>query len=124
MNYGVGGDRVKNVLWRIQFHKYPPAICDTVIIQVRTNVTNRRCDIEEIAEGIMQVVTEIHKNNKDITILLSGILPGARKSATVICKIIYLLEKYPRRVKQVFYIKSDFKEWKNPDILEEGALFP
>ena len=62
LNYGVGGDHIKNVLWRIQFHKFPPAICDTVIIQVGTNdVTNCRCDIDEIAEGIMQVVTEIHK---------------------------------------------------------------
>ena len=46
LNYGVGGDCIKNVLWRIEFHKYTPAICDTVIIQVGTNITNRRCKLE------------------------------------------------------------------------------
>ena len=78
-------------------------ICNIFFIQVGTNdVTNCRCDIEEIVEGIMQVVTEIHKNIKDITILLSGILSGARKRTTVIDKINYLLEKYTRRVNSVF----------------------
>ena len=62
INYSVGGDRISNVLLQIEYHKYPPVICDTVIIQVSTNdVTNRRSDADEIASGIMQVVSALLK---------------------------------------------------------------
>ena len=76
----VRGDRISNVLWMIEYHKYPPAICDTFIIQVGTNdVTNRRSNTNEIASGIMQVVSALFKNKSDVTIILTGIFPGQRK---------------------------------------------
>ena len=112
INRGVGGDRISHVLWRIGYHKYPQMICDTAVIQVGTNdVTNHRNTADAIATWIMQVVTALFRNKGDITIILTGMLPGECKPVWFIGEINYLLEKYCRKLRQVFYLKLDFKEW-------------
>ena len=121
INYGVDGDRISNVLWRIEYHKYPPAIYD--IIQVGTNVTNRRSNADEITSGIMQVVSALYKNKSDVIIILTGIFPGQRKPVKFIGVVNYLLEKYSRKVKQVFYLKPVFKDWINPDLTLKRELY-
>ena len=123
INRGVGGDRISHVLWRIGYHNYPPMICDTVVIQEGTNdLTDRRNTADDIANGILQIVTALLKNHGDITIILTGMLPGKGKPVWFIGEINYLLEKYCRKLRQVFYLKPDFKEWKNPDLSLKKAM--
>ena len=53
----------------------------------------------------MQVVSALLKNKSDVTIILTDIFPGQRKPIKFIGVVNYLLEKYSRKVKQVFYLK-------------------
>ena len=124
VNYGVGGDKIRHVLWRINFHKYPPQFCETAIVQVGTNDVTSRCkNSDEIANGIMQVDTTLLKNKSDITIILTGLFPGQGKPINLIRTINYLLEKYSRKIKQVYYLKPVFKDWKNPDLTLNRELY-
>ena len=71
----------------------------------------------------MQVVSALFKNKSDVTIILTGIFPGQCKPIKFIGVVDYLLEKYSRKVKQVFYLKPVFKDWINPDLTLKRELY-
>ena len=69
----------------------------------------------------MQDVSALFKNKSDFTNILTGIFPGQRKLAKLLRVVNYLLEKYSRKLKQVFYLKPVFKDWTNGDLLHFTA---
>ncbi|CAH0549517.1 unnamed protein product [Brassicogethes aeneus] len=74
VNLGIGGDRIENVLWRIQngelsFEKQVKA----VVLLVGTN--NVDCTVEDIYEGILELIKEVKKNAENSIIVLPSLLP-------------------------------------------------
>lgn len=79
-NFGIGGDRTENVLWRIQngaLDGYKPKVA---IVMIGTNnLSGQRNSAPEVASGVTAIVEEIKKRSPDTKILLLGIFPRAEK---------------------------------------------
>jgi len=79
-NFGIGGDRTENVLWRIQngaLEGYKPKVA-VVLIGIN-NLTGQRNNPTEVAAGITAIVEEIKKRSPETKILLLGVFPRNEK---------------------------------------------
>ncbi len=78
VNYGIGGDGTRQVLWRIQHGEVEALKPKLVVLKIGTNNlysdANAGSD-EEIAKGIATVVQELRTRLPTTRILLLGILP-------------------------------------------------
>jgi len=75
-NFGIGGDRTQHVLWRLQNGELDGIRPKVVVLMIGTNNSNGNDNTaEEIAEGIIAIVHEIHKRSPHTRVLLLGIFP-------------------------------------------------
>lgn len=77
LNFSIRGDKIENILWRIQngeLEKVKPKI---VVLQAGTNNTPIN-SAEEISEGIQQCINEIRKRHEGFIIALTLLPRGAR----------------------------------------------
>ena len=73
VNFGLGGDRAENVLWRVDNLSFPPTVT-TVVILVGTN--NMMTDkSEDIAESIISSVVKLREKYPHIHVVVTGIIP-------------------------------------------------
>jgi len=75
LNFGIGGDRVENVYWRILNGEFEfNTKIKAVVLFVGTNNTD--CTPHEVFEGILAIIREIHhKLGDDVAIILPTLLP-------------------------------------------------
>jgi beta-glucosidase len=77
-NFGIGGDRTQNVLWRIQNGEVQGIAPKVVVLMIGTN--NLSTDTpDEIALGIKTIVAELRHRLPDAQVLLLGIFPRSAK---------------------------------------------
>ncbi|KAK9883297.1 hypothetical protein WA026_001478 [Henosepilachna vigintioctopunctata] len=73
-NFGIGGDRVENVLWRIQNGELDfQAKLKAVVLFVGTNNTD--CTPHEVYEGILEIIKTIKQKLGNVAIILPTLLP-------------------------------------------------
>jgi beta-glucosidase len=81
-NFGIGGDRTQNVLWRIQNGELIGIEPKVTVLLIGTN--NLHSDTpDEIAQGIGAIVGELRQRLPKTKVLLLGIFPRARKPNAV-----------------------------------------
>jgi lysophospholipase L1-like esterase len=81
-NFGIGGDRTQNVLWRIQNGELDGIEPKVAVLLIGTN--NLYSDTpDEIAQGIAAIVAELRRRLPKTQVLLLGIFPRARKPNAV-----------------------------------------
>lgn len=73
VNFGIGGDRTQNLLWRLSQGQGEGMHPKLVILMIGTN--NIRFPAEQIFDGVRAVVEAYRKRFPDSVILLQGILP-------------------------------------------------
>lgn len=75
-DFGIGGDRTENVLWRLSQGQLNGIHPKLVLLMIGTNnlVSNTN---EQIAEGIKAIIEQYRKLCPDSVILLQGIFPRA-----------------------------------------------
>jgi lysophospholipase L1-like esterase len=74
-NFGIGGDRTQHVLWRLQEGKELQGIHPrTVVLMIGTNNMSSN-SAEEIADGIIAIVRELHQQLPSGKIVLLGVFP-------------------------------------------------
>ncbi|WP_232767600.1 GDSL-type esterase/lipase family protein [Geminisphaera colitermitum] len=79
VNFGLGGDRTENILWRLQNGALGGGINPKVVVlMIGTNNTGRD-SAEQIAEGIAAIVQEIGKRAPKAKVLLLDIFPRSEK---------------------------------------------
>ena len=71
INFGIGGDRVQHVLWRVKYGLLPIS-AQIVIIHVGTNNISRQNDI---AEALVFLAENIKRRLPNAAVFLTGILP-------------------------------------------------
>lgn len=81
VNFGIGGDRTENVLWRIQNGELEGITPRVVVLLIGTNNFSRNTS-PEIVAGIDAVVAEIRRRTPDAKILLMGVFPRDEKPGT------------------------------------------
>jgi lysophospholipase L1-like esterase len=72
-NFGIGGDRTQHVLWRIDNGELDGTTPKVVVLMIGTN--NIRDSVENIAKGVVAIVTDIHAKLPAARLLLLGIFP-------------------------------------------------
>ena len=77
-NFGIGGDRTENVLWRIAQGQTDGLHPKLIAIMIGTNNTETNTP-EQIAEGVKAVVAAYQKHCPDAVILLQAIFPRSEK---------------------------------------------
>ncbi|KAF7286635.1 hypothetical protein GWI33_004668 [Rhynchophorus ferrugineus] len=74
INFGIGGDRVENVLWRIKNGEFDfNTPIKAVVLFVGTNNTD--CTPHEIFEGILEIIKEIKNILGNVYIVIPTLLP-------------------------------------------------
>jgi lysophospholipase L1-like esterase len=80
-NFGIGGDKTQDVLWRLTEGKeldgISPKVC---VLMIGTNNTGAN-SAEEISAGVEAVVKELQKQRPEMKILLLGVFPRSGKGA-------------------------------------------
>lgn len=97
-DFGIEGDRVENILWRLSKGQVDGIDPKVVVIMIGTNNSGRDT-AERIAEGITKVVAEYEKRCPKAHIVLMGIFPrgetaedGGRKKVAAVNEIIKSLD--------------------------------
>ena len=73
INLGIGGDRIKNVLWRINDIVLPKSISSVVIHCSAKNIDTSSSD--EISVGVVTIARSISHRYPNIEIIVSSLLP-------------------------------------------------
>ena len=73
INLGIGGDRIENVLWRINDIVLPKSIRSVVIHCGTNNIDTSSSD--EISVGVVTIARSIFHCYPNIEIIVSGLLP-------------------------------------------------
>ncbi|GAB4057365.1 GDSL-type esterase/lipase family protein [Uliginosibacterium sediminicola] len=80
-NFGIGGDRVEHVLWRLDHGELDGIRPKVIVLMIGTN--NTPGNSAQIAQDIRQIVALIQHKQPQCKILLLGLLPrGPRKDAS------------------------------------------
>ena len=94
VNFGMGGDKIRNLLWCINNLSLPPSL-QYIFIHCGTNITGHN-DPEVISDGLMNLALVKKKKHKDVKIIISSLLPrdkaNLQKRSLVITTNIYLKE--------------------------------
>ena len=78
INFGISGDCIQHVLWRIKFGSLPPV--KTIIIHVGTNNAPKDNPLQ-IAEGLICLVKNI-RGKSNAHIILTGLFPRSDQRYT------------------------------------------
>lgn len=121
LNFGVGGDRVQHVLWRL---KNGELDCQPKIIVLHCGTNNIGRDPPlEIAEGLLTIVDEISHNCPKTRIIVTGLLPRDLKPSQFrqlvddVNKILMENIEFSDEMKNVFFLETE-KDW----VLDSGML--
>ena len=114
-NFGIGGDRTQHVLWRVENGEFDGIKPKTVVMMIGTNNSGtKENSAEEVAAGIKNIITAIHKRTPATKILLLAIFPRGATEAN-----------NPGRDKNkaVNAIISKYDDGKNVHYLDFGSKF-
>jgi lysophospholipase L1-like esterase len=79
-DFGIEGDHVENVLWRLAHGQVDGVDPKVVMLMIGTNNSGQN-SADEIAEGIKKLVADYEKRCPHAHIILMGIFPRGEKSA-------------------------------------------
>ena len=75
-NFGIGGDRVQHVLWRVENGEFDGLKPKVVVLMIGTNNASvPENSPEQIANGIRKIIDAIHARSANTKILLLAIFP-------------------------------------------------
>ena len=117
LNFGVGGDRTQNVLWRIENGEIPLNL-QVAFVHCGTNNLDRD-NPDEIRDGIASIVCTIQERKPNENFIVSGLLPRDQETSFRRDKIKLVNQKLRKwcqsgKVRNVHYLKPD-KDWTEPD---------
>ena len=125
LNFGIGGDKMQNVLWRIINGNLPRDL-KVAVVHCGTNSIDRNTPVE-IKDGIVSIVEALCKVRPNIKIIITGLLPRdifLSKRREDIVLVNNLLERWCRENKKTnthFVKPSD--NWINPNGYLNDALY-
>lgn len=75
-NFGIGGDRVQHVLWRVENGEFEGIKPKAAVLMIGTNNAGvAENSPEQIAAGIKNIIAAIHQRSPDTKVLLLAIFP-------------------------------------------------
>ena len=96
LNFGVGGDRTENVLWRFENGQLDGLKPKVAVLMIGTNNSNKNRDgaeaysESEILEGVQAIVKQIRERLPDTKVLVLGIFPRGQTFSTQRGKLLQI----------------------------------
>ena len=87
LNFGVGGDRTENVLWRFKQGQLDGVKARVAVVMIGTNNSGRDSEADML-EGVTAVVQQIRRRQPETKILLLGIFPREQTFSPLRGKIL------------------------------------
>ena len=116
LNYGIGGDRAQNVLWRAENATLPNSL-KYVVIHCSTNNIDRD-QPRDIANGVISIGLKLQEKCRGLKVIVTGLLPRdsewsqKRKKINL---INYYLEKLCCDRFDDFYFMKQEDDWTDED---------
>ena len=125
LNFGIGGNKTQNVLWRIINGNLPRDL-KVAVIHCGTNNIDRNTQVE-IKDGIVSIVKALCKVRPNIKIIITGLLPRdvfLSKRREDIVLVNSLLERWCRENKKTntHFVKPS-GNWISPNSYLNDALY-
>lgn len=78
LNYGIGGDRTENILWRLASAEFDEHVKPKlVVLMIGTNNVSHKDNATNILKGVQAVLDSIHTKMPSAKVLLVSVLPRA-----------------------------------------------
>lgn len=114
VNFGIGGDRTQQILWRINHGLFDQMQPQLVVLNIGVNnLWGDQFGAARIAEGIAKIVDAIQTKSPQTKILLIGILPTGEKPNT----------SYRRKIRAINARSATLDNGKNIRFLDIGPEF-
>ena len=119
LNFGIGGDRVENVLWRTKNLLIPPSLKNVVVLCGTNNLFTD--SLLDVADCIVKIGSCLCEKSSSVNIFICGLIP--RDESWSVNKV--LIEEVNRILKYLC-LKHDFYyiEQSNDWTLSNGNLDP
>ena len=116
VNFGIAGDRIEHLLWRITAGEQLKINPKIIVLLIGTNNLQGGCSATQSADGIRKILDTIRLNSPDSKVLLLGILPRSWDEAAVkkVGEVNSIIIEYADN-KQVFYFDA------GPSLLDKDA---
>lgn len=116
-NFGIGGDRTENIVWRITNGELNGIHPKVIMMLIGTNNTSKGDSAENIARGVATIVNIMRTRLPEAKILLLGVYPRGEKPADA------KTAAYRENIKQVNAIISKMDDGKNVRYIYFGDKF-
>ena len=107
LNFGISGDKIQNVLWRVCNMTLPTSV-EYVIIHYGTNNLGHNSPLK-IAEGLINITCRLMKNYKNFHIFVSCLLPRDHENS-VNRSLLYAVNPYLKEfyTNELHYIELNY----------------
>ena len=111
---GIGGDKVENILWRIEDTNLPPPL-EYFFVHCGTNNIGSSSP-KDIADGILSIGIMAKKQQEQLKIVIGGLFPCDKEMATrsIINKVHKVLRQKICKHQDFYFMEEDF-DWTNND---------
>jgi lysophospholipase L1-like esterase len=107
LNFGVGGDRTQQVLWRFEHGQLDGVHAKVAVVMIGTNNSNGNDNSEaDILAGVTAIVKGIRERQPETKIILCAIFPRGQTFSTQRGKILQVNQALARLddAKNIFYL--------------------
>ena len=107
INLGIGGDKVENILWRMEDMELPPTV-DYLFLHCGTNNIGSSSP-NDIADGVLAIGVMAKQANTNIQIIIGGLLHCDKELPTrsIVVEVNKILRQKIRSLKDFFYMEED-----------------
>ena len=114
VNLGIGGDKVENILWRIEDMNLPPTL-QYLFVHCGTNNIGSS-SAKDIADGILSIGVMAKKQQEQFKIVIGGLLPCDKDVETraIVRHVNKVLRQKICKLHDFYFMEEDF-DWINDD---------
>ncbi|CAG5131853.1 unnamed protein product [Candidula unifasciata] len=125
LNFGIGGDRTENVLWRVLNGELDQIEPKVVVLLVGTNNYDNTAD--EVTEGILAIARAIREKQPTANLIVMGLLPRGEKPNPLREKHAAINKRLAEELQDIpltTFLKIDDKEFMSADdIIRRDVLY-
>ena len=114
INFGIGGDKVQNILWRIEDMEFPPV--EYLFLHCGTN-NMRSSSPKDIADGILSIGVMAKKQQAELKVVIGGLLhcdQDELPTRSIVAEANKILRRKVHNLDDFYFMEED-DDWLNGD---------
>ena len=123
INLGIGGDKVENILWRIEDMNLPPTL-QYLFVHCGTNNIGSS-SVKDIADGILSIGVMAKKQQEQLKIVIGGLLPCDKDVETraIVQHVNKVLRQKICKLHDFYFMEEDFDRINDDDSLNMEVYY-